>query len=955
MVEELLQTGIALHKSGKVEDASQFYTEILKVQPEHPDANHNMGVLTAGLGKIQEAVPFFESALEANADSSQFWLSYIDALIKVERMADAQAVFDQAKSNGAEGAGFDQLEQRLNVRDQAQFETSNKALKVHQNQPNILDTLNLDQAIRMAKKKSKAGSIKEAQRIYQDILVKFSKNKRAIDGLKGLAGVPVGKASKAQQPPQDQLQSVINLYNQGQFQQALKQTTVLLGQFPDSSVLYNICGAVYKELSKLDASIEAYKKALSLQPDYADAYNNMGNTLQEQGKLEEAIEACNKAIAINPDYAEVYNNKGNALQDQGKLEEAIEAYSKALAIKPDYANANYNMGAALQGQGKREEAIEAYKKAISLKPDYADAYYNMGITLQGQSKLEEAIEACNKAIAIKPNYAEAYNNKGAALQDQGELEEAIEAYNKAISLKPDYADAYNNMGNTLQEQGNLEEAIEAYNKTLALKPDFVVAYYNKGNALKDQGKLEEAIEVYNKAIALKPDYADALSQAYSVGSSMSDWTYISTLENRLLAGKLVGKQSVYGLLALADKPSMHLKKTIGLTLEKYKNTPKFAMKPFQKSKRIKLGYFSSYFRLHPVSILSTQMLEHTNREKFELFAFHYGPDSDDAYNLRLRDTFDHFINVSKMTDKEVAELAYQKGIDIAIEFNGFMIDERVGILAHRPAPVQINYLAYPGTMGAEFYDYIIADQTVIPDIQKSHYSENIIYLPDGYMPQDNTRRVSNKPFSRASFGLPERGFVFCCFNNSFKISPQEFDIWMRLLNKIEGSVLWLLKANKWSENNLRNEASKRGVDADRLVFADKLPLEEHLGRLRLADLFLDTFNFNAHTTASDALWAGIPVVTKIGKSFAARVAGSLLTAIELPELITTTEKEYEALALSLATDSNKFTKIKKKLSEKKNSTSLFDTETYTKNLERAYIQAYQRYVDGLPPAEFKVL
>ena len=511
------------------------------------------------------------------------------------------------------------------------------------------------------------------------------------------------------------------------------------------------------------------------------------------------------------------------------------------------------------------------------------------------------------------------------------------------------------MGNTLQEQGKLEEAIEAYNKAIALKPDYAVAYYNVGNALKDQGKLEEAIEAYNKAIALKPDHAEALSQAYSVGSSMSDWTYISTLENRLLAGKLVGKQSVYGLLALADKPSMHLEKTIGRTSEKYKNTPKFAMKPFQKSKRIKLGYFSSYFRLHPVSILSTQMLEHTNREEFELFAFHYGPDSDDAYNLRLRDTFDHFINVSKMTDKEVAELAYQKGIDIAIEFNGFMIDERVGILAHRPAPVQINYLAYPGTMGADFYDYIIADQTVIPDIQKSYYSENIIYLPDCYMPQDNTRRLSNKPISRASFGLPEHGFVFCCFNNSFKISPQEFDIWMRLLNKIEGSVLWLLKANKWSENNLRNEASKRGVDADRLVFADKLPLEEHLGRLRLADLFLDTFNFNAHTTASDALWAGIPVVTKIGKSFAARVAGSLLTAIELPELITTTKKEYEALALSLATDSNKFTKIKKKLSEKKNSAALFDTETYTKNLERAYVQAYQRYADGLPPAEFKVL
>ena len=258
-------------------------------------------------------------------------------------------------------------------------------------------------------------------------------------------------------------------------------------------------------------------------------------------------------------------------------------------------------------------------------------------------------------------------------------------------------------------------------------------------------------------------------------------------------------------------------------------------------------------------------------------------------------------------------------------------------------------------MGSGLHDYIIGDHVVIPEDQKHNYAENIIYLPNCYMPQDNTRQISNKPISRVDCGLPENGFVFCCFNNSFKISPNEFDVWMRLLNKIEGSVLWLFKANEWSESNLRNEAGKRGVDADRLVFADKLPLEEHLGRLRLADLFLDTFNFNAHTTASDALWAGIPVVTKIGKSFAARVAGSLLNAIELPELITTTEKEYEALALSLATDPNKLTKIKKKLSEKKNSTSLFNTETYTKNLEQAYMQAYQRYANGLPPAELNVL
>jgi tetratricopeptide (TPR) repeat protein len=323
MVEELLQKGGDLHKSGKVEAASQLYTSILKAQPTHPDANHNLGVLAVGLGKIQEALPFFETALEANTDIAQFWLSYIDALIKAERMADAQAVFDQAKYNGVEGAGFDQLEQRLNIQNQVKLETSDATLEAHQDRPNILNTLKLDQALRLAKKKSKEGSIEEARRIYQDVLVKFSKNKRAIDGLNGLADMPVDKAPNVQQPSQDQQQLVINLYNQGQFQQALKQTTILLRQFPNSSVLYNICGAVYNELSQLDASIDAYKKALSLWPDNAEALYNMGNVLQGQNKLEEAIEVYNKALAIKPDFADAYYNMGNALEDQGKLEEAI--------------------------------------------------------------------------------------------------------------------------------------------------------------------------------------------------------------------------------------------------------------------------------------------------------------------------------------------------------------------------------------------------------------------------------------------------------------------------------------------------------------------------------------------------------------------------------------------------------------------------------------------------------
>ena len=376
-LDQALQQGIEAHKAGQLQEADRLYTAILKAQPKHPDANHNMGVLAVGVGKVQEALPFFKIALEVNPNADQFWLSYIDALIKLDKLADAKAMLDQAKSKGAKGDGFDQLEQTLNVPSGVPFEAVVSCQEMEQVQPNILDNLKLDQVIKLAKNKSKEGSDEEAKRIYQDVLVKFPKNKRAIDGLKGLAGVPAGKASKVQDPPQDQQQSLINLYSQGQLQQALAQATVLLEQFPNSSVLYNICGAVYKGLGQLDASVEAYNKALDIKPDYAEAYNNMGNALQEQGKLEEAIEAFDKALSLEPDYADAYYNMGIALHEQRKLKEAIEAYKKALALKPDNAEAYYNMGNTLRDQGMLEEAIETYNKALAIKPDSAKFLLNL--------------------------------------------------------------------------------------------------------------------------------------------------------------------------------------------------------------------------------------------------------------------------------------------------------------------------------------------------------------------------------------------------------------------------------------------------------------------------------------------------------------------------------------------------------------------------------------------------
>tara|TARA_Y100000022_G_scaffold176570_1_gene165955 strand:- start:693 stop:2987 length:2295 start_codon:yes stop_codon:yes gene_type:complete len=433
--DQALQKGVEAHKAGNLQEADRYYTGILKANPKHPDANHNMGVLAVGIGKVEAALPFFKTALEVNQTIAQFWLSYIDALIRLDRIADAKAVFDQAKSKGAKGDGFDQIEKRFSL--------------VNVQKLNIQD------------------------------------------------------------PSQNQIQNLTNLYNQGRLQETINQAAQLLVEFPNSPNLYNIIGTANKGLGELEKAIEAYGKVVSLKPDLPEPFNNIGNALLDQGKIDEAIISYTKAISIKPEYAEAYTNMGNALRKQCKLEEALEAYTKAIVLKPDHPNSYFNMGNAFQDQGKLEEAIKAYTKAIELKPDYARAYNNLGFIFHDQGKLEEAVEAYSKTVSISPDLAYPFHNMGNVFLDQGKIDEAIKAYEKAISVNPEYAEAYSNMGNALRIQCKFEEAIAAYTKAILLKPQNADFYYNMGNARKDQGKLEEAIEAYTQAIGLKPDYAGA--------------------------------------------------------------------------------------------------------------------------------------------------------------------------------------------------------------------------------------------------------------------------------------------------------------------------------------------------------------------------------------------------------------------------------------------------------------
>ena len=819
--------------------------------------------------------------------------------------------------------------------------------------------VSVEQGLAKAKSHIKKGETAEAQALYVTILNAFPHNKKAQQALATLGG---GQRSTAEQgPPQAVIDQLMGLYKQGQLELVVDQTQDLTVQFPKTITLWNMLGASAAQIGKLDQAVQAFEQIISLNPNQANAYFNMGNALKDQGKLEEAIVAYNKALAIKPDYEAALNNVVVALKNLGKtgekrLKKVLETYNKAQALKAENSNSYFSRALALQEQGKLEEAIDAYNKALAIEPEYAEAYSNMGNVLKDHSKLEEAIEAYNKALAIKPDYAEAYSNMGVTLQEQGKLEEAIDAYNKALDIKPEYAEAYSNMGVAFKHQGKLEEAIDAYNKALAIKPDYAEAYSNMGNALAGQGKLEEAIDAYNKALAIKPDYESTRTQKLHQQAHICDWSSIAKdIEGLPRLGTTKEPVSPFSVLSLEDSPERHrIRSEIYAAATCPQRPIPTWTRPLQKPERLRIGYFSADFHDFPGMYLMAGLLEKHDRTKFEISAFSYGPDKDDPMRKRIINAVDHFIDIRTADTSTVIDLARQKKIDVAIHRNGYTKNSRTELFASGLAPIQINYLGYPGTLGADFIDYIVADPVIIPDDIRRHYSEQIIYLPNTYQPNDDNRTISDQTITREEMGIPNCAFVFCCFNKNYKISPIEFDIWMRLLGKVEGSVLWLLKSNKWAEQNLKQQAEARGVIAERIIFAERMPQAEHLARHRLADLFLDTFNYNAHTTTSDALWAGLPVVTKMGQGFAARVAGSLLNAIGLPELVTTTKQDYEELILELATNPTKLAKVKDKLATNRLTQPLFNTELYTKHLENGYQQAYQNYFEGNLPKTITV-
>jgi protein O-GlcNAc transferase len=542
--------------------------------------------------------------------------------------------------------------------------------------------------------------------------------------------------------------------------------------------------------------------------------------------------------------------------------------------------------------------------------------------------------------------------KGTTLYELKRYDEAIAHYDKALSLKPDYAEGWSNKGTTLYELKRYDEAIAHYDKALSLKPDYAEGWSNKGTTLYELKRYDEAIAHYDKALSLKPDIDWVNGDLLHTKMKICSWSGLSdSLEkivNKVLLNKKVTRPFL--LLALNDNALLHKKSSEIYALNKYPKNPALSPIPkYPKNEKLRIGYFSADFKNHAVSILAAELFELHDKNRFEIVAFSFGSDDKSPMRARLGQAFNQFIDVSDMSDLDIARLSRELKIDIAVNLGGYTSDSRTGIFAYRAAPIQVSYLGYLGTMGAEYVDYILADKTIIPDGTEPYYFEKITYLPS-YQVNDRKRVISDKLFTKRELGLPEKGFIFCCFNNNYKILPITFSGWMRILKVVEDSVLFLYAENKLVEENLIKEAVARGIHSARLVFCRNIPADEYLARYRVCDLFLDTAPYNAGTTASDALWAGVPILTLIGQSFASRMAASLLEAIRLPELIANTQEEYEALAIELALNPKKLADIKLRLTNNRLNAPLFNTPLFTKNIEAAYIKMYEQCQAGLEPA-----
>ncbi len=742
---------------------------------------------------------------------------------------------------------------------------------------------------------------------------------------------------------------------------------------------------------RLAEAESAYAALLARQPKHFDALHLFGMLRMQQGRPDEALRLGKSAARLRADAPEALVLCAVALSALGRRDEALAKYDRLIELRPADADCHLNRGVLLAQIGRHEAAIESYDRALAIRPDHGPALLSRANALAQGNRFVEACGAYEKLLRLVPNHVAALGSYADVLCLLGRHDEAVAPYQRALSLKPDNIAVLNNYGNLLIELRRTEQALACFDRALSLAPNDPELLFNRGNVLAALERAEEAVASYDRALAISPNRADILSnRANMLGpnrheEAVRDYERAFALDPRhphvfealsFLALDACNWPKAARLAEIAERGIADKSHTIGITYPLfYFGNPSYLQicardylqrslrpnsKPLPpraaaKSDKLRVAYLSSDFRGHAVATSIVELLERHDRTDFEFLGLSTSRDDGSATRARIAKSFDRFHDVSSSSDRGIAELIRELDVNIAVDLNGLTRGNRIGILALRPAPVQVLYLGFASTTGADFVDYFLADPTVLPFAEQAYFSEKIIHLPDCYHPSDTTRQIAPVVPTRAELGLPDHGFVFCCFNRSFKISASIFEAWTRILRRVPESVLWLPKMHDAAMENLRSELTVCGLDPARLIFAPRLErIEDHLARHRRADLFLDTLPYGAHSTALDALWAGLPIVTCVGAAFASRVGSSLLKAVGLPEMITTSLDEYEALAVKLATDPALLHGIRSKLATNRSTYPLFDIDRLRRYVEAAYKIIWDLHQRGEPPRQISI-
>jgi predicted O-linked N-acetylglucosamine transferase (SPINDLY family) len=765
----------------------------------------------------------------------------------------------------------------------------------------------------------------------------------------------------------------------------------VLAQYPDAADAYNNLGAALLRSGRSTEALAAFQQATRLRPDNAQAHANIGVTLLQRGDVAGSIASFGRAVALAPDVSASRRQLGNALLAAGRNAEAEASLREAVRLDPVAADAHHDLGVAFLASGRPAEAATCFQRALELDPTFAAAAANLGESLRCQGRVQESLASYRRALALEPGLAGAAVGLGMALLDLGDLPGALESFEHATRQNPDLLEAHVARAHALERQGargealtllrevlqrapqrpdllaalaghltrsgQHEAALEHYERALALAPGLVEALAGRAQALASLMRLPEAAEAYRHDLSRRPDNATSWAGVLNCAVRMCDWDLASSTLERLRRMPS-GLEAIPPLLLLAmcDEPE-ELLRVARARARKVSGTAGPARAPTARAAstdRIRIAYLSSDFGVHPTSHLLAETLELHDRERFEIYGISIAPDDGGTVRKRIAAACERFVSVDMLSDRAAADYLRSEQIEIVVDLNGFTEHARPGILASRPAPIQVSYLGFPSTSGADYIDYILADEFVIPVSERDCFSEPIAYLPDCYQANDRRRPLAELALPRAYYGLPDTGVVFCCFNNAWKITREVFGQWMQILAAVEGSVLWLLDDTPWATRSLREQARAQGIDPERLRFAPRVAHAEHLARYAAADLLLDTFPCNAHTTASDAVWCGTPLITRPGRTFASRVAGSVLRAAELPELIVASEAQYVALGIDLGRNPQRLRQLREHLTRVRSSCALFDTPQRCRQLESAYTQMIEQRRLGAAPATFDV-